>query len=52
MQLGEMVTKQALRGRETAALLRGIFRGGWWRGWVPGGGHGELGEGGGQQHGL
>lgn len=27
-QLGDMVTRQALRGRETAALLRGIFRGG------------------------
>ncbi|XP_042680082.1 Fanconi anemia group I protein isoform X1 [Centrocercus urophasianus] len=26
-ELGEMVTRQALRGRETAALLRGIFRG-------------------------
>nr|XP_047927929.1 Fanconi anemia group I protein isoform X3 [Anser cygnoides] len=26
-ELGDMVTKQALRGRETAALLRGIFRG-------------------------
>uniref|UniRef100_G1N8Z2 FA complementation group I n=1 Tax=Meleagris gallopavo TaxID=9103 RepID=G1N8Z2_MELGA len=26
-ELGDMVTRQALRGRETAALLRGIFRG-------------------------
>ncbi|XP_067999511.1 Fanconi anemia group I protein [Melanerpes formicivorus] len=26
-ELGEMVTKQALKGRETAALLRGIFKG-------------------------
>ncbi|NWY04297.1 FANCI protein, partial [Nothoprocta ornata] len=26
-ELGDMVTKQALKGRETAALLRGIFRG-------------------------
>lgn len=42
LQLGDMVTKQALRGRETAALLRGIFRGGWPRGCVPAGGHGEL----------
>lgn len=28
LQLGDMVTKQALKGRETAALLRGIFKGG------------------------
>ncbi|XP_064373311.1 Fanconi anemia group I protein isoform X2 [Dromaius novaehollandiae] len=26
-ELGDMVTKQALKGRETAALLRGIFKG-------------------------
>ncbi|NWR31006.1 FANCI protein, partial [Tachuris rubrigastra] len=26
-ELGEMVTRQALKGRETAALLRGIFKG-------------------------
>ncbi|NXT52631.1 FANCI protein, partial [Pluvianellus socialis] len=26
-QLGDMVTRQALKGRETAALLRGIFKG-------------------------
>ncbi|KAM6257783.1 Fanconi anemia group I protein isoform 2-T2 [Porphyrio hochstetteri] len=26
-ELGDVVTRQALRGRETAALLRGIFRG-------------------------
>ncbi|NXG09922.1 FANCI protein, partial [Sakesphorus luctuosus] len=26
-ELGEMVTRQALKGKETAALLRGIFRG-------------------------
>ncbi|NXL66259.1 FANCI protein, partial [Chordeiles acutipennis] len=26
-ELGDMVTRQALKGRETAALLRGIFRG-------------------------
>ncbi|XP_062357069.1 Fanconi anemia group I protein isoform X4 [Cinclus cinclus] len=27
LQLGDMVTRQALKGRETAALLRGIFKG-------------------------
>lgn len=29
LQLGDMVTRQALKGSETAALLRGIFKGGW-----------------------